>query len=435
MTAGTPIRWDVVEEHLDEAAFLRQLWEEALRSPDYALAEIADGPEGRMRAHLDGLVVGGARVARKLLLPAIAGEEPGPAFAAAFALLSAEDGDFVAEVLDALARAPAGARAALRRALAVVPRDDLVPRLAAVAAARPELQLDLLEVLAYLCQDGALDPRIRLEGLAASGEPGAEARAVRLAGAAAGRLDPLVVERALASSDPDVRAAALEVGMATGLRGAFAAAEATVAERGPGFAAAALVLGLSGDARSVEALRPALSEPDHARSAAFGLGFSGRVEAADALLAAMADEALAPAAAEGFAAVTGLAISKAFARPPERWNPEAAGEGEERPYGPEADLPRPAPEAVAAWWKEAREKLDPSQRWLRGRPWGAEPLLRELEQGPARRREGLALDLLVRTRGQARVAWDALAARQRRELEAARGAAGRLVPRAYRDAR
>jgi uncharacterized protein (TIGR02270 family) len=193
------------------------------------------------------------------------------------------------------------------------------------------------------------------------------------------------------------------------------------------------VLGLSGDETSVAALLPALRDPDRARAAAFALGLSGRVSAADALLAAMADDDLAPVAAEGFAAIAGLGVEKQFAAPPGRWNPEEP-EAEEEEYGPEADVPRPEPAAVAAWWKEARPRLDPGQRWLRGQPWSGEALLRELEQGPARRREALALDLAIRTRGQVQLAWDALSARQRRELAEARAAAGRVASRSHREA-
>jgi uncharacterized protein (TIGR02270 family) len=429
MGQSTAIRWDIAEEHLDEAAFLRQLWEEALRSPDYSLAEIAEGPEERMLAHLDGLVLGGARVARRLLLPALGGEEPGPVFAAAFALLASEDGDFAEPVLEALARAEPPARAAIRRALALAPVPALGPRLAALAPRAAGAQADLLEVLAYL----RIDPGLRLEPLVSSSDPAVQALAIRLSRFLPGRLDPFAVERALASPREAVRSAALEAGMVAGARGAFAAAEAAAAAPGPGFAAAALILGLSGDEKSAAALLPALRDPGRARAAAFALGFSGRVSAADALLAAMADEDLAPVAAEGFAAIAGLGVEGAFARPPRRWTP-GAEEGEGEGYGPEADLPAPDPAAAAEWWKEARPRLDPAQRWMRGQPWGAEALFREMERGPARRREALALEIAIRTRGQVQLAWDALSSRQRAEAAEARGAAGRPLLGPFREA-
>ncbi|MGC3998867.1 MAG: TIGR02270 family protein [Anaeromyxobacter sp.] len=412
------------EEHLEDAAFLFQQWEEALRSPEYTLEEIADGPEGRLLAHLDGLVLGGAAVAEKLLVPALGGDEPGAVFAAAFALLCSEDGDFTPAVLEALAAAEDEPRRALRRGLAVAPVEGLAQRLAGLAAGAA--QPDLLEVLAAR----GVDPALPLDGLAAADDPVQQALALRLARAFRGRLSPLALERGYRSEEPEVRAAALESGMALGHPGAWSACEATVAARGPGFASAALLLGLSGDARSAAALTPALREPEHAAAAAFALGFSGQVSAAEALLPLLRDGKLAPLALEAFAAITGLPLTPAHLGAPERWDPEQE-DGAEPGYGPEAELPAPAPEAVSVWWQEARQRLAPGQRWLRGAPWSAGGLLRELSEGPARRREALALELAIRSRGQAAVTWDALTQRQREELAAARGLAGRLPGRGF----
>jgi hypothetical protein len=49
------------------------------------------GPEERLRAYLDGLVLGGPKVAEKLLIPG--GDDPGAAFAAAFALAKSPSGE------------------------------------------------------------------------------------------------------------------------------------------------------------------------------------------------------------------------------------------------------------------------------------------------------------------------------------------------------
>jgi len=432
MSGDAAIRWDVFEEHLEEAAFLHQLWEEALRSPLYALHEIAAGPEERMLAHVDGLVVAGRKVAERLLLPALSSDEAGVAFAAALALALAEDGDFLEPILEALGKAEPGPRAALRRALSIAPVPGLGPRLAALAPrSAPALQVDLLEVLATL----RVDPGIRLEPLAASREPGAEARALRIARAFPQRLDAQVIARALSSPDGETRAAAIETASITGARGARAAAEESVAARGPAFPRAALVLALAGDEKAVGALAPALGDEKVRSAAAFALGFTGRVSAADALLDAVKVEALAPVAAEGFAAIAGVAVEKRFARVPPRWRPLPPGakeDEEEERYGPEADLPEPVPETLARWWAEARPGLDPAVRWLRGRPYGVAALARELEEGPARRREGLALDVAIRTRGGVLLAWDALAARQRKELSAVEGIPSPAAPPPHR---
>src|SRR5512133_3584601 len=93
---------DIYEEHLDEAAFLWFAWEDALRSANYVLDEVVEGPEARLRAHLDGLVLGGAPVAEQLLLPALADSDPGRVSAAAWSLLHAEDGEYFDTLFAAL---------------------------------------------------------------------------------------------------------------------------------------------------------------------------------------------------------------------------------------------------------------------------------------------------------------------------------------------
>jgi uncharacterized protein (TIGR02270 family) len=415
------IRWDLAEEHLDEAAFLSAQWEAALRSPDFTLEEIAAGPEERLLAHLDALVLGGARVAKRLLLPALEAEDPGAVFAASFALAEGGRPGELEAVLAMLARAGQSQRAAIRRALAVAPRQDLAQKLARLATSA-RMAAELLEVLGAL----RVDPGLRLEPLAR--DPATEALALRLARVFPTRLDPAAIDRGLASSVPEVRAAALETGIIVGAPAAWPACEEELQELGPAFDEAALLAGLSGEERCLQPLVAALGDAQLARDAAFALGFSGRVAAAEALLEAMRAEALAPVAAEGFAAIAGLEVRKPFARPPLRWTPGAPDE----PEGPDAELAKPDRDAIARWWQA--HKLDRAQRWLRGRPWSAEAVLRELEQGPARRRAALALDLAVRTRGQQQLSWDALSARQRAELAAFRAAPRSVASYASRSA-
>ncbi len=421
----SPIRWDIVQEHLDEAAFLRQMWEQSLRSPDYALWEVAEGPEARMLAHLDGLVVGGGRVAKKLLLPALASDEPGKVFAATFALLASEDGDFLGAVLRAVETSAAESRAALRRALELVPVTQLGERLATAAAQAGPIQNDLLLVLAYR----RIDSGLRLDTLASSADTALRSRALRLAPLLPGRLGTPLLEQALESSEPEVRSAALESGCILGARGAYAAAQATVRDGGPGFGAAALLVGLSGEEGAVAALAPGLSDGARQRETIFALGFTGRPSAVEGLLPLLEDEKVGPLAAEAISFITGLPIAKQLAGPPKRWNPGRMDEEEDEPFGPEADLPKPDAVAIRAWWRREGQKLDRSVRYLRGHPWSSDALLKQLELGPARQRSALALDAAVRSSGAHCLMVDALTRRQREELAAARG--GRFQPSSY----
>ena len=105
MSGARPIVWDIYEEHLDEAAFLWAMWEQSLDAANYTLDEVIAGPEERLLAHLDGLVLGGRRVAERLLAPVLTDDDPGKVAAAAWALLQAEEADHLELVLEALVKA------------------------------------------------------------------------------------------------------------------------------------------------------------------------------------------------------------------------------------------------------------------------------------------------------------------------------------------
>src|SRR3569832_1116128 len=98
------IPWDIYEEHLDEAAFLWGQWERAMDAAHYTIDEVIEGPERRLRAHLDGLVLGGHPVAENLLVPALADEDEGKITASAKEQQHAEDGDHLDLLLDVLSK-------------------------------------------------------------------------------------------------------------------------------------------------------------------------------------------------------------------------------------------------------------------------------------------------------------------------------------------
>ncbi len=75
-TPDRSLRFDVLERHLEESAFLWTQWEAALADAGYTLAEVAEGPEWRLRAHLDALVVAGRGAVTRILLPALEESEP-----------------------------------------------------------------------------------------------------------------------------------------------------------------------------------------------------------------------------------------------------------------------------------------------------------------------------------------------------------------------
>ncbi|OFX20007.1 MAG: hypothetical protein A2V77_18140 [Anaeromyxobacter sp. RBG_16_69_14] len=426
------MRLEIVEEHLDEAAFLYRQWESALRSPTESLEGVARGPEEVLLAHLDALAAAGGLAADHLLVPALAGDDEGKAFAAAFVLAARAEG--LPLVLEALAEAAPPVRAAMERALQVLPAPDLGAQLRAqLEKAAPVARLAIAGALIARREDPGTAVRAWIDSAETAGAVlGLRAMLVLGKGSEAHRVAGLIRSR-----EPQIWAAAMEIGVIMGLREAWSACERAVAERGAEFAVAARLRALSGDAEAVKPLLEASADARLARRAVLALGLTGRVAAADALLELMGGS-LGGLAGEAFCAITGLRMEGAYVaeEAPEREEPipfeEEDLEADLVP-GPEARLPLPDGEAVARWWRGGgkgsergeRRRFDSGRRYLRGRPFTCGALLEEIASGPMRRREALALELAIRTRGQAQIDVFALSARQRAELESARGAIGR----------
>jgi uncharacterized protein (TIGR02270 family) len=397
MAAQGPVLWDVVEEHLDEAAFLSGQWEAALASPRRTLASVAAGPEERLRAHLDGLLVAGPAARGRLLDPALAGDDAGKVFAAALAFLESpgrECFDRVATRLDAAAP--------VVRALELARRPGIDRELLALAASGdPRRVAAALDALAF--RRVPVPPEIVLQAGAA------QAVAVRPAALRAARLaGPRVlgfVDRALASPVAAVRDAALETGLVLGLRSAWTACQKAAAARQAGARFPLLALALGGEASDADAIVAALAVEELRPAALFALGFTGRVVAADACLAHLRDADVGRLAAEAFSAITGLAIEGEYraAEPPPQAEPvplEQEDLDADLVPGPEAALPLPAAEAVEAWWKGARARFDARTRYLAGKPYDAGSALAAFVAGPMRRRHAVGLDLAIRSKGE-----------------------------------
>lgn len=94
MPSEDQILWDVVEEHLDEAEFLVELWAASRRSASYTLAELDRGPEARLFAHVDGIVVNEALALERTCWPVLEDPKAEPSRLAAAALAMLEGGDF-----------------------------------------------------------------------------------------------------------------------------------------------------------------------------------------------------------------------------------------------------------------------------------------------------------------------------------------------------
>ncbi|HEX2657882.1 MAG TPA: TIGR02270 family protein [Polyangia bacterium] len=396
--AARPVPWDIYEEHLDEAAFLWGQWQAALDAATFALGDVIIGPEERLRAHLDGLVLGGTRVAQKLLIPALADDDAGKVAAATWALVQAEDADHLDLVREALATAEKKeTRAALGEALVASPRGDLLARLSpSLPDSPPAVQAVIVDVAC--AHDGSAT--LPLDALLASRNPELLAAALRAVGRAPHPDHARFVEPALASPYVAVREAAIEAGVILGLRSAWQACNKLVARNASGSRLPLALLALGGDAADLNSVIKRLGVKALQRDAVWALGFSGTVEAAEAALKLIDDEALGKLAGETFSTITGLAIAGTLVKPGQTDNtspPEVEEDDAPIPVVLDDDgLPVPHGERVRAVWEKAKTQFQPGVRYLYGQPASAAILRQAVEVGPTWRRQVWLLEIAAR---------------------------------------
>lgn len=375
-------RWDIVEEHLNEAEFLWGMWEHGLRSARYTLGALARGPERRLLAHHDGLLANGPEVAPRLLIPALACDAPDRVSAAAAALLTSPEPAGAAAVFDAWYALPAQ-RPALARALACAERPDLLPLLRAQLADPAQL-LATAELL--VARGEPLGPA--LARLLASDEPAARALALR---ALPDEPDPAAHSQAmqallagLTAPEPELLDAAITAGARLGLELAWARAQDRAQERHGG--AALLLLALRNAPADRAILLAAAARPKRRAAALWALGFLGTPEVVDASIEFLEDPGVGHLAGEVFTAVTGVDLLAAGLATPRVERVALA-------FTPEDELPRADPVAALQWWIRHRGDFRDGQRYLAGAPYSLSAVRDALEHAPMRRRPTHLLDL------------------------------------------
>lgn len=389
------ILWEVAEEHLEEAAFLYTQWEQALLSPLYKLEEVRDRVEERMLAHLDGLVVGGAPVAERLLVPMLQEGSQGSAFAGAAALLLLASAQADEAVLLAFREAARPQRAEIQRALQLFPSprrqallqqlvwDGAPPVRAAAARVLGFQQVDLGRALATLLASNDRE------------ELGAALYCLRYRPRPEG---DLAIRQALAAADGEVATAGLLAATVAGVRGVLDTCRLMVREQHPALATAALLLGLLGNAEDSELLVRSVSASEHAAGLIFALGLGGTKDSAEACVQWLRSAELAPAAGEAFLTITGVDPDKEKLLGPVLDNPKQDPDAPDfQPESsPQAELPPLDADAVAAWWSAHRSQFPATERFFAGKPLARQDpsaWLAALEQANMRQRHPLALAL------------------------------------------
>jgi uncharacterized protein (TIGR02270 family) len=395
------VLWDVAQEHLDEAGFCALTWQAALRSPLYTLSEIQAGPEERLCAHLDGLVIAGEAAVERLLAPALFDQEdvePGAPQAAALVLVSLGH-------LDLLQSALVSEQPDVRRAAS-----------AALALSAPAAfdrwllaQLPLTPPGALRGELWSLSLRRRLPlgtlPVTAQEDSKEELSAALLSARRSPELGPRGLwEELLHHPDPAIAEDARRAGLCRGSEDARRLTQRLAAAGAPD---ALLDLALFGQGRELDLLGAALDDPARRVPALRAAAYSGRVELVPALLGLIDDQEplVARLAGEALSLLTGLDLSEDpyNALPPEP--PDSPEELEADDLDADLvpsdddDLPLPAAAPVRAWC--ARHMPSSSAaRVLAGEPWTVTRALDLLDLGPAHRRATLAWWLEVHSGGQ-----------------------------------
>ncbi|MCB9761685.1 MAG: TIGR02270 family protein [Alphaproteobacteria bacterium] len=360
-----PIIVDIVSQHVEEAAFLWCMRQQARWEPLHRPEDLRE-LEDRLEAHLDGLRIAG-EPGWALMRELLDDEDEGEVFVPC--VLALESGD------------PARVRSALAYA------ED------------PETAEGLVSALGWLpwrVVSSAVHELLLSEHLG-------RVRVGLLASAAHQRFPGEVLEASLSSSDEPLRCAALQVAglldrgeLTSRIQASLQHDSAPVQE----LACAALVrLGQAHLARRLYDLARARGEhpPHHQllavramepgpqrtlfeelqRSdpvvAARAAGAAGRPEWVPWLLDQMRDPDVARQAYEAFALVTGadLEDDTLLREPPEGFAPGPSDDPEDEDVAmdPDEDLPWPDIEAVRAWWGERASGFRGGNRYLLGVPW------------------------------------------------------------------
>jgi uncharacterized protein (TIGR02270 family) len=417
---------DLVDESLDEAAFLWGQWERELTSLTRNLDEVWSWTEDRLHGALDGVRVAGAGMI-DVAAKGLKSDEPDRIAVSAGVLASSGEPAANDVMAAALRAAEDDKLRAMLRGLELLGSDQALRAAASVLAARGPA------CTGALCRVKAFRRAALGEELAAalkSDAPGTRADALR---AVVYVPSPVVDEwivAALRSDDALVRSAAVESGVGRGIAPALDAAARLATARGPDAGGYLKLLAMLGTAGQQEIVHTALRVPELQLPAIWALGHIGTVRAAESCLAGMQHEKLARASGEAYCWITGADLVRDHLEKKE--TPPDVPPFEEDDLNAnlvppqEALWPLPDPEAVRQHWVARRAGFAADARHIHGRPVTVTTIATMIETGPMLRRPDLVLELRARTRGKYDVEPRAFTVRQRHMMETARAAlAGR----------
>ncbi len=396
---------DVIEEHAEEAAFLWQQRDMAVRAPDFDLSDLMEWDE-RLEAHLDGLRIAGEagwRIGKE-----VGWDLPGEYFTAMAQAIDQGKPAWMKEVMDA-AEGEAGATRGVIAALGWAGTGKLQGLVKKLLETRNPYgrQLGIAA-----CAVHRVHPGEALFKAFESSHAGEKARALKAAGelGLSDRVKDL--EQHLENEDEEVRFwAAWSAGLfgsapAQRILGLFASAEGPRRRQ-----SLDLLVRLLPAEKAQDWLRQHLRGREHLRWALIGAGIQGDPFYLEPLFKQFSDEEVARVAGEAFEMITGLNIFELSLEvledvpaPTEEETAESldALEDEEddiRELGEDTGLVVPDPEKMRPWLDENAHRFAPGQRLLCGEPISPEHCDKVLRSGRQRQRRAAALETALASKG------------------------------------
>jgi uncharacterized protein (TIGR02270 family) len=414
---------DLVEESLDEAAFLWRRWESELGSLTRNLDEVWSWTEDRLHGALDGVRAAGPRLV-EVGSAAMASGDPDRIAVGAALLGSSADSAATAALVTALGATEGPALRAIVRGLELL---GTPPALRAAATALGERGTPATS--AALCRLKTFHrspPGRELAAAFESDDVDVRVDAIRAATCLPAPAADEWIARGLAATDPVVRQAAAEAGATRGIQAAWRAATRSAAVLDADAAPYLRLLALLGSSSEHDVIYAALRVPALQRQAVWALGHVGTVKAAETCLTGMKHEPLARECGEAYAWITGADLARDGLARNESVPEVPAFEDDDLDANlvppPEALWPLPDVDAVRKDWETRRSEMHATARHIRGVAVSRATLLAAVETGPMLRRPDLVLELRARTKGRYDVETRAFAARQRKMMAAARAA-------------
>jgi len=409
---------DVIEEHAEEAAFLWQQRDAAVRAPDYDIEDLAEADD-RVEAHLDGLRIGGEKSWKASM--DLGWELAGEYFTAMSIAIRLSRHDFVDELL-AAAEGDGEATRGIVSALGwVEPRllNGLVKNL--LLSDSPYRRM----IGIGACAVHRVHPRTHLFNALQSDDSALLARALKAAGEL-GDVESLhQVQSHLEHPDNGCRFQAARTAVLLGDRSALRIL-ALFARSDNAYRRAAMnvVFRAMEPAAAQQFIKQLASDRSQLRYALIASGIQGDPVYLPALVRQFENEEVARVAGEAFEMITGLNMFResleVIPELPDQSEQDASDDDDDddEDLGEDLGLVVPDPAKMTPWYEKNKDRFAPGQRYLCGQPVSVENCGAVLSTGQQRQRQAAAIELVLAAPGKQLFETRAIGGRQHQLLAA-----------------